>query len=296
MTLAATDLKAIEDAIVKLLRDEVGPIIKSQTGTMLSQQYVDKANQVDLVTKYDKQIELAVKSKLSELYPTFHFVGEEEYVPGETKISIEPTFILDPIDGTTNFIHGFPFSCCSLGLSMDAKPLVGVVYNPHLEQMFHASKGNGAFLNDERINVTARPLTLQKSVLGLEGGAERSEGPPATNFDKKMNTYRNLLREDGGYVHGFRSMGSAAMNVCYTAIGLLDAYWEGGCYAWDVCAGWCILQESGGKMVGGNPGEWDIPIERRVYLAVRGGCQPQEQDAFIRALWAQVDAPLEYQY
>ncbi|KAK5781398.1 inositol monophosphate 1-phosphatase INM2 PWA37_004837 [Arxiozyma heterogenica] len=293
MSFTNNELKEIEIFVVNLLRDKVGPIIKSETG-ITSQQYIDKTNAVDLVTKYDKQVEAIIKDTIKDKFgDKFNFIGEEEYIPGKTKISNNPTFILDPIDGTTNFIHGFPYSCCSLGLAIDGHPVVGVVYNPHLNQLFHASRGNGAFLNNQRINATSRRLTLQKSLIGLEAGSERSTEPDS-NFNKKMTTYKNLLSEDGGFIHGYRSFGSAAMNICHTAIGVLDAYWEGGCWAWDVCAGWCILEETGGRIVGGNPGEWDVPINGRCYLAIRGGCGKNEQDKFTKDFWDQVDGKLQY--
>lgn len=293
MSLTNNELKEIEIFVVNLLRDKVGPIIKSETG-IASQQYIDKTNAVDLVTKYDKQVEAIIKDTIKDKFgDKFNFVGEEEYIPGKTKISNNPTFILDPIDGTINFIHGFPYSCCSLGLAIDGHPVVGVVYNPHLNQLFHASRRNGAFLNNQRINAISRRLTLQKSLIGLEAGSERS-AEPDSNFNKKMTTYKNLLSEDGGFIHGYRSFGSAAMNICHTAIGVLDAYWEGGCWAWDVCAGWCILEEAGGKIVGGNPGEWDVPINGRCYLAIRGGCGKNEQDKFAKDFWNQVDGKLQY--
>lgn len=289
------ELKEIETFVVELLKTKVGPIIKENAGTTL-QQYVDKSNnKVDLVTQFDKSIESTVKEIIHAKYgDKFKFVGEEEYVVGVTKISNEPTFILDPIDGTTNFIHAFPFSCCSMGLTIDGKSVMGVVYNPHLDQIFHASKGNGSFLNGERIHVTERPLTLQKSIFGLEGGADRKDSEPDSNFNIKMQTYKNLLSESGGFIHGFRSIGSAALNTCYTAIGVFDAYWEGGCYAWDVCAGWCILEEAGGSMFGGNPGEWCVPVDRRVYLAVRGGCTKEEQKKFVEDAWKQSAGELKY--
>lgn len=293
MSFTTKKLKEIETFIVNLLRDKVGPIIKAKTGTTF-QQYIDKANAVDLVTKYDKQVEEIIKCAIKDKFGDIcHFIGEEEYVSGETEFTNDPTFILDPIDGTTNFIHGFPYSCCSLGLAIDGQPVVGVVYNPHLNQLFYASRGNGAYFNDQKINVTTRPLILQKSLIGLEAGFERSEEPDS-NFNKKMTTYKNLLSENGGFIHGYRSFGSAAMNICHTALGVLDAYWEGGCWAWDVCAGWCILEETGGKMVGGNPGEWNIPINGRCYLALRGGCNENEQKEFVKDFWDQVDGKLHY--
>ncbi|CCC70732.1 hypothetical protein NCAS_0F02480 [Naumovozyma castellii] len=292
MPLSKQELKEIETTLVKLLREEIGPIVKTHTGTNFSS-YDDKANEVDLVTVVDKQVEAIIKKELNAKYPNFKFIGEESYVVGETKITADPTFIVDPIDGTTNFIHGYPYSCTSLGLAENGKPVVGAVYNPHLDQLFHGSKGNGAYLNEKKIDVKKRPLTLQKSVVGLEGGAERTEGPDG-NFDKKMATYKNLLSDKGGYVHGFRSVGSAAMNMCYVAAGMLDSYWEGGCWAWDVCAGWCILEEAGGRMVGGNKDEWQIPVDRRCYFAIRGGCGEEEQTAYVKSFWSQVEGRLEY--
>ena len=293
MSFTNAELKEIENFIVNLLRDKIGPIIKSKTSTTF-QQYSDKVNAVDLVTEYDKQVEAIIKDTIKNKFgDKFNFIGEEEYIPGKTEITNSPTFILDPIDGTTNFIHGFPYSCCSLGLAIDGHPVVGVVYNPHLNQLFHASRGNGAHLNNQKINVTNRPLTLQKSLIGLEGGSERSEEPDS-NFNKKMTTYKNLLSEKGGFIHGYRSFGSAAMNICHTALGVLDAYWEGGCWAWDVCAGWCILEETGGRIVGGNPNEWDVPINGRCYLAIRGGCDKHEQSKFAKDFWDQVDGKLQY--
>ena len=221
MVLTKQELKEVENTFIGLLKSEIGPLIKSYTGTNFHS-YDDKSNGVDLVTALDKQIESLIKSVLSSKYPSFKFIGEETYVKGATIITNDPTFIVDPIDGTTNFIHGYPYSCTSLGLAEMGRPVVGAIFNPHLDQLFHASKGNGAFLNDQDINVTKRPLILQKSLIALEGGSERTEGSQA-NFDKKMNTYKNLLRESGAFVHGFRSTGSAAMNICYVASGMLDA-------------------------------------------------------------------------
>lgn len=290
--LSREQLKEIENTLVELATTQVGPLIKGQAGTKFDS-YEDKANNVDLVTVVDKKVENIVHEVLSEKYPDFDFIGEESYVVGETKIGEKPTFIVDPIDGTTNFIHGYPYSCTSLGLAEGGRPVVGVVYNPHLNQLFHASKGNGAYLNGELIAVAPRELTLQKSVVAFEGGSERSEGPEG-NFDSKMATLKNLLSDKGGCIHGFRSVGSAAMNLCYVANGMLDAYWEAGPWAWDVCAGWCILNETGGVMVDANPNKWDIPLDNRSYFAVRGGSTVQEQKWFIEAFWSHVEGTMKF--
>ncbi|SCU86851.1 LAMI_0D03840g1_1 [Lachancea mirantina] len=294
MVLSKQELKNIETVLVELATKEVGPVLKENAGKMFDS-FDDKANQVDLVTAIDKQIEQTILKRLKAEYPDFHFIGEESYTSADREISDAPTFIVDPIDGTTNFIHGYPYSCTSMGLVEKGVPVVGVVYNPHLNQLYHASQGNGAFLNGEPLKPVERPLGLQRSIIALESGSERSSGSSGDdNFDIKQATYRSLLSDQGGYIHGSRSCGSAAMNMCMVASGYLDAYWEGGCWAWDVCAGWCILTETGGKVVGGNANEWKIPVDERCYLAVRGGASESSQDKFIEEFWSHVAGKLKY--
>lgn len=130
---------------------------------------------------------------------------------------------------------------------------------------------------------TPRPLTgLGEALLAVEYGSVR-EGP---NFDIKIETFRKLTasKETGGcMVQSLRSLGSAALNIAAVAAGQLDMYWEGGCWAWDVCAGWCILSEAGGKMVSGNAGDWEPEVDGRVYLAVRGA--PSGQKEIVEEFW-----------
>lgn len=137
------------------------------------------------------------------------------------------------------------------------------------------------------------PLILNKSVVALQPGSAR-EG---TNFQTKMDTYQNLLSCDGGFVHGFRNLGSSAMTMAYIALGYLDSYWDGGCYSWDVCAGWCIIKETGGKIVGANPSEWQIQVDNHSYLVVRGTSDPNrdDQDQYIRDFWSNVKGNLHYE-
>lgn len=246
---------------------------------------------MDLVTEVDKAVEVLVSTSLKEKYPHFKFVGEESYVPGQTIITEEPTFIVDPIDGTTNFIHFYPNSCISLGFTLNKIPQVGVVYNPFQELLFTGVKDQGSFLNGERLPLRpSSALKLQNALIAIEWGSERA-GP---NFKIKTETFTSLAAETesgGAFAHGFRSVGSAALNISTVATGSLDCYWEGGCYAWDVCAGWIILSEAGGRMVGGNPDEWNTPVDSRVYLAVRGG---EDQEKFIEEFWSHIKGKLEY--
>lgn len=282
----SVDLTEIKQFLIELAK-ESGEIIQSHSG---KESFDDKKNSVDLVTKIDKLVEKNVSSKINSKYPTFKFIGEETYIEGETVLTDEPTFIVDPIDGTTNFIHNFPYSCISLGFTINKKPTVGVIYNPHLNLLFHAIKGQGAYLNDSRLpNLSTRTLTLQSSIVALEGGSDRS----GELFDIKMETFRNLLSKEKGFIHGFRSFGSAAMNISHVATGQLDSYWEGGCQSWDVAAGWVILEETGGVVVSGNPGVNECPVDSRVYLFVRGAPK-EDQEKYIEEFWGNITGYLKY--
>lgn len=289
------DLLSIENFLCDLATQKVGPIIKSKSGTQKVYDMKTGSRKVDIVTEIDKQVEKLIWDTLKKEYPTFKFVGEESFVKGVTKITDEPTFIVDPIDGTTNFVHDFPFSCTSMGLTINKEPAVGVIYNPHLDLLVSASKGNGVRVNREPFDHTSKissmgPLILNKSVIALQPGSAR-EGK---NFKTKMRTYENLLSVDGGFVHGFRNLGSSAMTLAYNAIGYLDCYWDGGCYSWDVCAGWCILNETGGRIVGANRGEWNIGVDNRTYLAVRDCTDSEQQTKYIEDFWNCVEGTLKY--
>lgn len=210
----------------------------------------------------------------------------------------EPTFVVDPIDGTINFVHGFPSACVSLGFTVDRTPVVGVVFNPFTQTLYSAIRGKGAFLNRK----TPLPLKgdnveplggLSNTLVCVEWGSERS----GQNWDTKIRTFDKLGRtkENGGaMVRSMRSMGSAALNLCAVATGTVDLYWEGGCWAWDVCAGWVILTEAGGIMVDGNPGNWQPSIDGRKYLAVRGSPNGAGQKELVEEFWSQVQGRLEY--
>lgn len=286
--MSCPDLNTVRDALIAIAK-EAGQIIHERTGNVT---FDDKKNGVDLVTEVDRAVEEMVGSRLKAQFPECQFMGEESYVPGQTKLTDEPTFIVDPIDGTTNFIHQFPFSCISLGFSYKKAPVVGVVYNPHLDHMYVGVKGQGSTLNGQSLPLRPQsPLKLQSALAAIEWGADRT----GSNYRIKLDTFNSLAKdrsEGGAFAHGFRSLGSAAMNICNVAAGTLDCYWEGGCYAWDVCAGWVILSETGGMIVSGNKGEWNPALDSRVYLAVRGG---DNQKEFIEEFWSHVQGHLEYQ-
>ena len=226
-------------------------------------------------------------------------MGEETYTPG-TRLTDSPTFIVDPIDGTVNFVHSFPNACISLGFAVNRRAVVGVVYNPFTKTLYSAVKGKGAYLNQKQKlplkGERVEPLKgLNNALIGVEWGSDRS-GP---NWDTKIRTFETLAKtkEAGGaMVHSMRSMGSAALNLCAVATGVLDLYWEGGCWAWDVCAGWVILTEAGGIVVGGNPGEWDGKIDGRQYLGVRASPRGEGQKEIVEELWSNVQGTFDYSH
>lgn len=209
-----------------------------------------------------------------------------------------PTFIVDPIDGTINFVHAFPFACVSLGFAINRVPTVGVVYNPSTQVLYSAIRGQGAFLNRETRLPLKGPRTeplkgLQNALIAVEWGSDRS----GTNWETKVRTFEKLAqsKENGGaMVRAMRSLGSAALNLCAVADGTLDMYWEGGCWAWDVCAGWVILSEAGGRMVDGTPGNWDPSLDGRRYLAVRGSPNQEGQEEIVKEFWSYIQGPMEY--
>lgn len=223
------------------------------------------------------------------------FMGEETYKPGDT-LAAKPTFIVDPIDGTTNFFHGYPYMCVSLGLAIDKKPVVGVIFNPWTKALYTGIKGKGSYLTDPFHDHVKLPLRdpeplqdLSHCLVAVEWGSDRD----GNDYDVKTKTFRRLAGSKdigGAMVHGIRSLGSAELNLCGVAAGALDVYWETGCWAWDVCAGWVILEEAGGKMVGAMKGDWEPSVDQRRYMAVRGG---EGREKLIEEFWGCVEGKIE---
>ncbi|KAF8634875.1 hypothetical protein AX15_000629 [Amanita polypyramis BW_CC] len=221
----------------------------------------EKKNSVDLVTEYDVGVEELVKKEFKAKYPNFGFIGEESYSAGtRPALTDAPTFCVDPIDGTTNFVHGFPFSCISIGLLYGRRPVLGVIFNPFLDHLYHGVKGSGSYL----IRGSGQPLKLPLSssvkplssihdaVICVEWGSDRSW----KSMEAKASSYVRLAgNPEGGVVngkmaHGVRSVGSAALSFCLVAQGSADIYWEIGCWPWDVSAGIIIAEEAGGVVAG----------------------------------------------
>ena len=296
---SALDLEAIRDFAVQLARDAGKMITSARSDQRSTANAAEKKNSVDLVTEVDQAVEAFVTRTIKEKYPDHDFIGEETYSSsGLTKSILDdrPTWIVDPIDGTTNFIHGFPFVAISIGFAVDQVPTVGVVYNPFLDWMYTGIRGKGSFLNDRQLPLN-QPVqaigSLGNCVVAVEWGSERNEDG---NLKVKSDTYWNLARENGGMVHSLRSLGSAALNLCQVASGQIDLYVEGGMWEWDICAGWVILTEAGGIMTTANPADEikEPGLCDRMILACRGSTDRADQEKVIREYWAQTVGRLSY--
>ncbi|XP_063614982.1 inositol monophosphatase 1-like isoform X2 [Penaeus indicus] len=217
-----------------------------------------KSSAVDLVTESDKAVEKMLISGLSEAFPDHKFIGEESVSAGQKCVlTDEPTWIIDPIDGTMNFVHSFPYTCISVGLWVKKAALVGIVYNPVLEQMFTAIKGQGAFLNGEKISVSGE-TELGKALVFSEMG---------TSLDpEKVNTVLTNITNLMPKVHGCRAMGSSALHSAYVAMGAADVSYTFGVHCWDTAAGSLLVKEAGGIVIDTEGGPFDI-MRRRVLCA-----------------------------
>ena len=248
----------------------------------------------DLVTETDQAVEQMVLTSLKARYPTYSFLGEETYEPN-TPLTSAPTFICDPIDGTVNFVHSHPYVSISLAFTHHLIPLVGVVYNPFVNNLYSAIRGKGAFLNLTTplpLKKEPEPLVgLRNALCAVEWGSDRS----GNNWKVKLDTFKNLGGEDGAMVHSMRSLGSAALNFCGVAAGSLDVYWEAGCWAWDVAAGWVILEEAGGLVADANKGGWEPRVDGRRYMAIRKlGPGGKSQKEIVEEFWGHVAGEFHY--
>ncbi|KAF2640060.1 inositol monophosphatase [Massarina eburnea CBS 473.64] len=250
-----------------------------------------KNNSSDRVTETDKAIEAMVQTRLATKYPLISFLGEETYKNGD-KLADAPTFICDPIDGTLNFIHGVPNFAISLALCVEKKSVVGVVYNPARGDLFTAVKNQGAYLTKIDGTTSRLPLrsvpppmnSLNDCLIAVEWGNQRM-GP---NWELRTEVAMKMMTSKaagGAMTHSMRSNGSAALDFCYTAAGVVDGFWEAGVWVWDVAGGWIILEESGGIVASANPGDWNPTLEGRLYFPVRAA-KLEQQEAVVQELWA----------
>ncbi|WP_194775991.1 inositol monophosphatase family protein [Pararhodonellum marinum] len=189
----------------------------------------------DLVSYVDKEAEQIIVDQLSKILPEAGFITEEET---RSDVSDRFNWIIDPLDGTTNFIHGLPIFAVSIGLQHMDQIILGVVYEVNTRACYHALKGDGAYCNQNRIYVSPAP-DLNSSLLAT--------GFPYSSFGK-IDSYLAVMKSLMQKTHGLRRLGSAAMDLCYVASGKVDGFFEYNLKPYDVAAGLLIVQEAGGHI------------------------------------------------
>jgi len=213
-------------------------------------QFIVKDGGKDLVTVTDKASEDFVTNALRAKFPDHIIVGEENE-ESHTSFTDAPTWVIDPLDGTTNFVHGYPLVCVSIGFMVMQKPVLGVIYNPILKQMTAAAKGKGASCNGHSINVS-KTSTIGDCIAVNNIGASRSQ----KFIDRTVKRISLFLN---AHPRAFRSSGSACQNMVDVARGVLDCYFEDGYGGpWDVVAGCAIIEEAGGGYIHINGDQFTV--------------------------------------
>ena len=200
----------------------------------------------DFVSEVDREAERAIVETLLGSYPDHAILAEEGTAKG-ANADAENVWIIDPLDGTTNFLHGFPQYCVSIALAHRGQIAHGVIYDPVRNDLFTASRGRGAFLNDRRIRVSKRQH-LRDCLVGT--GFPFRDG-------SYLDTYMRMMKAMIEQTAGLRRPGAAALDLAYVAAGFYDGFWEVGLNAWDVAAGSLLIQEAGG-LIGDLAGDGEF--------------------------------------
>jgi len=216
---------------------------------------VELKGEFDIVTEADRASEKLIVARLREKFPAHAVVAEEG--SGRDSSSAEYRWYVDPLDGTTNFAHGFPMFNATLALEYKGELIAGVIFDPVHDEMFSAERGGGAFLNGSRISVSRAPA-LDSSLLAT--------GFPSRRRHQNVNVH--FFYQMAMMTHGVRRAGSAALDLAYVACGRLDGYWEFGLSPWDMAAGVVIVREAGGSTsdMHGNP----VDVHGQTVLADNG--------------------------
>jgi myo-inositol-1(or 4)-monophosphatase len=209
----------------KFLRQSIGKVGSVET---------KESQERNLVSDIDKQSEELIIGMIRKHFPDHAILAEEG---GKGRETSDYKWVIDPLDGTTNFLHNLPIYCVTIGVEYEGEVIAGAVYDPNLEELFTAERGTGAFLNGSRISVS-RTTRLVDSLLVT--------GFPydiATNPDHAIERFVALLKA----ARGIRRLGSAALDLCYVAAGRFDGFWEVNLHPWDMAAGLLVVNEAGGK-------------------------------------------------
>jgi myo-inositol-1(or 4)-monophosphatase len=258
----------VEAKYLKLARDAALEAGKLQMEAFGKTHAVNtKGTAIDLVTAVDKECDALIISTLRKGAPGTKLLTEESFIEQQV-IDLSNTWVVDPLDGTTNYAHGFPQFAVSIAYFHNNSPLIGVVYDPFKKEMFYAIQGRGAFLNDAQIFVSGNRVHNLASALLATGFPYDIASSQVTNLDH--------FQRIAPHCQGVRRPGAAALDLTYLACGRLDAYWELKLSIWDIGAGALIVEEAGGKITGlkGEPLNY---AQRRIDLVGSNGTGLHEE-------------------
>jgi myo-inositol-1(or 4)-monophosphatase len=229
---------------------EAGKILRKNFGRI---NRVGHKGEIDLITEIDLKSEQRIVKILKKEYPDHEILAEEgagwnRPVVSEANLNAEYKWLIDPLDGTTNYAHGFPCFAVSIALERIGKVILGVVYEPLREEVFTAEKGKGAYLNKKRISVS-KTKKISDSLLATGFAYDVHE-----SLENNLNHFSNFTLR----AQGVRRAGSAALDLCYVASGRFDGFWEMKLKPWDMAAGSLIVKEAGGKITDFKGGPFNI--------------------------------------
>ncbi|AXX94287.1 inositol monophosphatase family protein [Arcobacter ellisii] len=241
--------------LIKIIK-KAGKILKK--GYYSNKDVTFKAKK-DLVTKYDVAVENYLKAKFTKKFKEFNIIAEES---DNANIEFNDSIIIDPIDGTTNFVNGVPHTAISVGVYKDKKPYLAIVYNPILDELYEAKIGKGAFLNGKQLKVSDE-TELQKALLAT--GFPYTSGSNEDDLNDVVKKIKDILP----LCQDLRRLGSASIDLCLVARGTFEGYYEMNLKPWDVSAGVLILSEAGGKITNINGDEYNL-FEDKYIVATNG--------------------------
>ena len=251
--------------LIKIIK-KAGNILKD--GFFTDKNITFKAKK-DLVTQFDVAVEKYLKKKFSKRFKNFNIIAEES---DNSNIEFNNSIIIDPIDGTTNFVNGVPHTAISVGVYKNKKPYLAIVYNPILDELYTAKIGKGAFLNGKKLKVSLEN-NFQKALLAT--GFPYTSGTDENDLNDVVKKIKDVLP----LCQDLRRLGSASLDLCYVAKGTYEGYYEMNLKPWDVSAGVLILTEAGGKVSNIVGNEYNLFEDK--YLVASNG---KIHDKFIKNL------------
>lgn len=246
-------MPSLKNALIDIIKNS-GDILLRHYGKL--DHIETKSGSIDLVTAADREAEEYIIGQIRSHFPEHGILAEES--GGDSADSSEFRWVIDPLDGTTNFAHSCPLFCTSIGVQKGRETITAAVYNPYYRELFFAEKKAGAFLNQKKISVSGVD-SLGKSLVTTGFAYDRRE-----RADHYMEIFKDFMMR----CHGVRRMGAAALDLCSVACGRCEGYWEENLKPWDTAAGFLILEEAGGRVTdfSGAP----FRIEKKGILATNG--------------------------